>query len=253
MKLKCSQLTLLLALIPTYVLAQGASLSPSGANPKFGSAASLAFARYVASIDPCDPFTQAGPVAIMIEGSLPGLYKTSAVLAIRQPGESGRPEHQVLHIEGDAIVIQELIVPYLRAVTDVDDQPLASVAITPANYKFRYVGEVGNGDMLTHVFEITPKKKRDGLLQGRLWIHALSGAAVRQTGHSVKPPSAAIRRIEVVRETQFVDGLPCIRITHVTVETGRVGRGELTITEYRLFTAGEQAPSPSLGPNAVIR
>jgi len=247
--MKQRRLGFLLVLIPTTILAQGGSI----ANFKLGSDASLAFARYVTSLDGRDPFTQAGPVAVEIEGSLPGLYKQSGVLALRQTGESGRPEHLVLRMEGDVTVIQEVIVPYLRALADVDDLPQESVAVTPANYKFRYVGDLGSGEMLTYVFAVTPKKKRHGLLQGRLWIDARSGAAVLQTGHSLKPPSAAIRRIDVVRETQFVDGLPCKRVTHVTFETRRVGRGELTITEHRLFAAGEPAPSPSIGPSAVIR
>ena len=222
-------------------------------NFKSGTAASLAFARYISSIDDRDPFTQTGPVAVTIEGSLPGLYKQSGVIAIRQPGESGRPEHQVLQMLGDATVMQEVIVPYLKAVAQIDDLPMASVAVTPVNYKFRYVGEVGNGDMLTYVFAITPKRKQHGLLEGRLWIDALTGVAVLQTGHSVKPPSTDIHRIQVVRETQFAGGVPCVRITHVAVETGRVGHGELTTTEQRLIAAGEPAPSQRIVPSTAIR
>jgi hypothetical protein len=248
MKQKQYQLGLLLALTTASALAE----SPSLAKAKSRTAASLAFARYVTSIDDRDPFMQAGPVGVTIEGSLPGLYKQSGVVAIRLPGESGRPEHHVLQMQGDAIVMQEVIVPYLKAVAQVDDLALASVAVTPMNYKFRYVGEIGNGDMQTYIFAITPKTKQHGLLEGRLWIDALSGAAVLQTGHSVKPPSADIRRIEVVRETQFVGGVPCARITHVVVETERVGRGELTITEQRLV-AGEPAPSGTIVPNAAFR
>jgi len=59
----------------------------------------------------------------------------------------------------------------------------------------------------------------------------------------VKRPSAFIRRIEVVRDTKLLDGYPCARITHVVIQTRRVGRGELTITELPLAAAGEEAPS----------
>ena len=59
MKQKQYQLGLLLVLTTASALAE----SPSLANAKSGTAASLAFARYVTSIDDRDPFMQAGPVA----------------------------------------------------------------------------------------------------------------------------------------------------------------------------------------------
>src|SRR5260370_14915858 len=81
---------------------------------------SLAFARYVASIRERDPFTESEPVLVEIEASLPGLYKQSSLLAIRQTGESERSEYQVLQIEGDATVTQEVIARYLILLKDVE-------------------------------------------------------------------------------------------------------------------------------------
>jgi len=118
--------------------------------------------------------------------------------------------------------------------------PVRSVAITPANYRFKYVAEVGSGDTTAYVFRITPKKKRCGLIEGQLWIDAASGAAVLQAGHFVRPPSAEIRRMELVSDTNRLDGDPRTRITHVALATQRLGRGELTVTEYRL--AAETVP-----------
>ena len=197
------------------------------------SSAGLAFARYIASVQQRDPFTESGPVAVEIEASLPGLYKETRFLAIRETGESERSEYQVLDIEGDAIVAQEVIARYLTAEAQLSDLPASSVAITPENYKFKYKGEIGTGSALAYVYWITPKKKRDGLLQGQLWINSETGAAILQAGQLVKSPSRLPGKIEVVRSTQLLDGNPKVRSTHVTIET-RAGRGDLTITEIPL-------------------
>ena len=202
------------------------------------SSSGLAFARYIASVQERNPFTESGPVAVEIEASLPGLYKETRFLAIRETGESERSEYRVLNIEGDAIVAQEVIARYLRMQEQLEGLPLSSVEITPANYKFHYKGEVGTGSALAYVYQITPRKKQDGLIRGELWIDSGSGAAILQAGRFVKMPSHLFGRIDIVRDTQLLEGNHWIRTTHVTIQT-RAGRGELTITEVPL-SAPEQ-------------
>jgi hypothetical protein len=209
------------------------------------SSAGLAFARYVASVHERDPFTEAGPVAVKIEASLPGLYKETRFLAIRETGESERSVYRVLGIEGDAIVAQEVLARYLLVEEQLESLPLSSVAITPENYKFQYKGEIGTGSALAYVYTISPKKKRDGLIQGQLWIDSETGAAILQEGRLVKSPSQLPGKIEVVRSTQLLDGSPQVRSTHLTIET-RAGRGELTIIEVPL-----SALRPERGPESV--
>jgi hypothetical protein len=81
------------------------------------------------------------------------------------------------------------------------------------------------------VYRNIPKKKRDGLIQGQLWIDSVTGAALLQTGYFVRTPFAFIGRIELVRDIQPQDGY---RIIHVTIQTPWAGRGELTITDLPL-------------------
>jgi hypothetical protein len=204
------------------------------------SSAGLAFARYIASIQERNPFTDSGPVGVEIEASLPSLYKETRLVAIRDMGKSERSEYRVLRIEGDAIVAQEVIARYLALQELLEDLPVSSVEITPANYKFKYKGEIGTGGALAYVYEITPKKKRDGLIQGQIWIDSVTGAAILQSGRFVKTPSPFLGKIEVVRDTAVRDGSPLVRITHMTIETPRVGHGELTITEIPLTSIKEE-------------
>jgi hypothetical protein len=193
---------------------------------------SLAFARYIASIHRRDPFRESGPVAVVIEASLPGLRKQSRLLAIREINESERSEYKVLESEGDATVTQEVIASYLAEQKKIEDLPLSSVIITPANYNFRFMGDAGTAGSSAYVFRIVPKKKREGLIRGELWLDSETGLAVMQAGYFVHTSSPGIRRIEMVRDTKLQDGSPCSRTTRVAVETRRAGRGYLTITEF---------------------
>jgi hypothetical protein len=199
-----------------------------------GTNRSIAFARYVAWLQAADPFTQAGPVALSVVASLPGLEKQGSLLAVRTVGGSARNQYGLLDLQGDPIVFQSIIAPYFSAQHQAEDIPLSSVIITPLNYKFHYAGQVETGDHSAYIFRIAPKKNRAGLIRGELWIEPVTGAPVLLTGDLVKPPSTSIRGIHVTREINFVNGCPCARTTHVIIETRPVGRAELTIQELPL-------------------
>jgi hypothetical protein len=226
-----------------------AAQSPSALRRTSGAA--MAFARYIETMQEPSPFTQSGPVAIEIAASLPGLYKESRLLAVRKTVESERYQYLVLQVEGDATVLEEVITPYLAVQDKIEDLPRSSVAITPANYRFHYVREVGKGASSAYVFRITPKKRRDGLIHGELWIDANTGIGTLQAGRLVKPPST-LAEIRVVRDTSLLNGVPSTRVTHVTIKT-RVGRGELSITESPLVGAEEAPASPGRTPEAPLR
>ena len=212
------------------------------------SAPSAAFARYIVSTQEPSPFTGSGPVIIQVDASLPSLYKESRLLALRQMGESKRSEYGLLQVEGDATVIQEVIAPYLAVQDAIEALPLPAVAVTPANYRFHYMGQVGSGEASSYVFRITPKKKREGMIEGELWIDSITGAGVLQKGRFVKTHSGFSAPIQVVRDTKLMNGVPCVRVTHAAVETRHAGRGELTITEYRLIPGQEEPESPGTAP-----
>ena len=168
----------------------------------------------------------------MIEASLPGFRKESRLLAIRDTGESERSKYRVLATEGDTTVTQEVIAPYLAEQMAIEDLPLSSVIVTPANYKFRFMGATSIAGAPAYAFRIVPKKKRAGLIRGELWLDAATGLAVVQAGVYVKAASPELRRIEMARDTKLQDGSPSSRITRVAIQTRRSGRCYLTITEF---------------------
>ncbi|MBV9770952.1 MAG: hypothetical protein JOZ32_15365 [Bryobacterales bacterium] len=217
-----------------------ATLSPG----RLTTSADLAFARYISSMQERDPFRDSGPVAVEIDASLPGLYKETRFLAVREIGDSERNEYHVLQIEGDPIVAQEVIARYLLIEEQLDELPFSSVAITPANYRFRYKGEVGTGSALAYVYEVSPKRRRDGLIEGEVWIDSETGAAVLQSGRLVASPRSFNGKIEFVREIDLHDGIPVVRVTHMNIGKTQAGRGELKITEMPLKAGPETQTDP---------
>lgn len=222
-----SRLTAMAILLPSLLQAAGPVVEPPVPMMESHAPAGMAFARYISGLPAALPW---GLETIEIEASLPKLEKHGRLRAIRRL-LAGKPEFQVIEMIGDRTVRQQVIARYLSAEVRAADLPSASVAITPANYKFRYQGRIENGSLKAFMFHITPRRKREGLIQGELWIDADTGVAVRQSGYLVKSPSVFVKRIDVTRETFLRDGMAEMRVTHLTVETRLVGRGELTIHE----------------------
>jgi hypothetical protein len=197
--------------------------------------AAIAFARYTAAADEASPWSLE---SVEIEASLPKLEKQGRLRAVRRLLPLGKPEYRVIETAGDQIVRQQVIVRYLSAELKAADIPASSLAITPANYKFHYKGAVESGDTVTYVFLITPRKKREGLIKGELWLDGETGVAVRESGYLVKGPSIFVKRVRIVREKILRAGLAEEQVTHLSVDLRLVGRAELTIHEHPCADAG---------------
>jgi len=232
---------LLSLLLPATVRAgdSAVSIAAPGVEP---TAPNLALARYVAGLEGSQPW---GAETVEIEASLPKLKEHGRLRAIRRLLPLGKPEYQVFELNGSRTVKQQVIARYLTAEIEAARMNPSAVAVTPANYRFRYAGSVGGEDNVVYAFEITPRKKREGLIQGVLWIDAETGAAVRQSGYLVKKPSIFVKRVDVTRETSLRNGVAESRVTHLAVETRLVGRAELTIHERPCVECVDTAVSGS--------
>jgi hypothetical protein len=191
-----------------------------------------AFARYVASLEQHDPFSGAGPVAVLIEASLPHFYKGAQLLAIRKMGENERSEYLIVGIEGDGAALDEVTTRYVALQEEIENLPLSSIQISPENYKFRLQGEVKTGIGSAYVYDISPRKHRPGLFKGQIWIEAGTGAEVLISGRIADAPSVG-GSVDFVRETKL-DGVGYARITHLSFAVPLLGRSELVVTERPL-------------------
>jgi hypothetical protein len=210
--------------IPLFVLT--ALLRPTAIEN--GDGASRAFGRYLADLQRTQSWTTEN---IEIDAALPKLHQHGRLRAIRRIGAEGNPDFEVLELSGDRTVRQQVIERYLNAQVTASRIPAASVAITPANYEFRYKGAAQAGDITTYVFQIKPRKKRIGMISGELWLDGETGAAVRQSGKLVKSPSLFVKSIGFTREAVISEGEARMFLTHLSVDTRLVGLADLTVTE----------------------
>jgi hypothetical protein len=168
---------------------------------------------------------------IEIAASLPALQKTGRLRAIRRFFSARHPEYKVLEIAGDATVKNQVIARYISADEKATKLAASSVAVTPANYKIHYAGSVWLGDRLAYAYRMVPRKKREGLINGVLWLDSETGIAVRESGYLAKSPSIFVKRINLTRENELHNGTIAERITHIAVETRLIGRAQLVIVE----------------------
>ena len=192
-----------------------------------------AFAHYIGTTVDRDPLTKSGPVGIYIEASLPDLYKSASMLAVRTQRENQPGEVQVLLIAGDGTVAEEVIDRVFSVQRQLQSMPHSSIAITPANYKFHFAGEVKTGASSAYIYDIAPKKSGPGLFAGHLWMDAGTGQEVTLTGY-LKDMHSTGGRVDVVRETMMMNGAPFARVTHVTFTVPLLGRAQVSITEMIL-------------------
>jgi len=175
-----------------------------------------------------------GSESVEIHAAIPKLDKTGELRAIRRPAPLGESSYEVLQASGDRTVKEQVIARYLKAEEQASEMPAASVAITPANYKFEYVGKIDDGERLAYAFRMTPRKKRVGLIKGELWLDQRTGVPVLESGKLVKSPSIWIPRVAITLENTLRDGVVQSRLTHVNVDTRVAGRAELVMEERPL-------------------
>ncbi|HWC96336.1 MAG TPA: hypothetical protein VG456_06300 [Candidatus Sulfopaludibacter sp.] len=189
--------------------------------------ASVAFGRYLSGLNSADPWSLE---TVEIDAALPRLAEKGKLRAIRRMLPHCKPEYEMVEMTGDGTVKRQLLVRYLSEEVRTAAIPPTSVAVTPANYKFSYKGPVQHGDGLVYAFLITPRKKREGLIKGELWLDE-SGVAVHESGYLVKNPSIFVKRMYVTRELVAPSGLNPVRVTNLALDVRGIGRAELNVQE----------------------
>jgi hypothetical protein len=164
---------------------------------------------------------------VEIDAKLPALAKNGSMKALRMISRLGQITYKALGFSGDTTVKQEVIARYLAAESEARD--LGTIAITPANYKFRYSGRLTQSGRTMQILELTPRKKAVGLFKGELWVDAQTGMPVRESGEFVKTPSIFLKKIEFVRYYEMRNGVSFPSHIESTVDTRIVGRAELQI------------------------
>jgi hypothetical protein len=166
---------------------------------------------------------------VEIEASLPKLKKEGHLHALRRISALGRITYEMLRFEGDGTVKNQVIARYLTAEVEAQKTRAPALAVTPENYKFKYKGLVEQDGREVHVFQVTPKQKREGLFKGEVRIDAVTYLKVQESGYLVKNPSIFLKRVAFVRKYNIRDGISVPVQVQSVVDTRLVGKAELTI------------------------
>jgi hypothetical protein len=175
-----------------------------------------------------------------IEASLPKLKKQGRLHALRRISSLGRITYEALRFEGDSTVKNNVIARYLTAEAQAQNSDESeALAVTPENYRFKYKGLQQLDGRNTHVFQVTPRKKRVGLFKGEIWIDETTHLRVQEAGVFVRNPSVFLKKIAFMRRYEIRDGISVPSRVHSTVDTRLVGKAQLSIA-FSNFTLDGQ-------------
>jgi hypothetical protein len=166
---------------------------------------------------------------VEIDASLPKLQKHGKLHALRRISPLGFIRYEKAQFEGDGIVNKEIISRYLTAEVEMQKQQSPALAVTPLNYKFKYKGLNRSSGQEVHVFEVSPRQKREGLFKGEVWIDARTFLKVQESGYLVKNPSMFLKKVTFVRKYEIRDGISVPRQVQSVADVRFVGKAELTI------------------------
>ncbi len=169
---------------------------------------------------------------IQIEASLPKLKKQGTMHGLKVISTSGLVAYKFLRFTGDKLVKTDVIARFLTAEVHPPEH-LGNVAINRDNYKFQFLRSADYQGHQAYIFQLRPRKKREGLFRGELWLSAETAAPLREAGEMAKSPSIFIQRLRFVRDYTVpdVEHASCSppQRTSITVQTRLVGDAEMVV------------------------
>jgi hypothetical protein len=182
--------------------------------------------NYCAATKRQEQAVRGASMEVEISGSLPKLQKQGRLHAFRHITKLGRITYDALRFSGDNTIKKEVITRYLQQEAESLDDP--AIALTPENYKFRYKGKQPLDGRDAYVFQVTPKKKREKLYKGDLWIDAATYLPVREAGKLVKTP-LGVRAVSFVRRFDIRNGIAVPLQLQSVTDVWFFGKAELTV------------------------
>jgi hypothetical protein len=193
-----------------------------------------------------DRLLQGSTMNVEISASLPKLNKKAKMSALRRVSALGRITYEKLRFEGDGTVKKQIINRYLSAEAEAQEDPSLAIALTPENYNFKYKGKSDLDGRETYLFDVSPKRKRQGVFRGQLWIDIATFLRVEESGYLVQSPSVFVKKIAFVRKYQIRGGVSVPKQEQSFADTRLgVGRAEMTI-DFSNF-AIDSAPAGVVG------
>lgn len=227
---------------------KASAASPDPAEQQLAAAQSEILSKYLQATARNSVPDQPESAEVEISASIPKLKKQGHLHALRKISKVGQITYRVLGFQGDGSVKREVIARYLEA--EQQTRNTASMALTPANYKFKLKGERYETDRDVYVFQVSARKKKTGLFKGEVWLDANSYLPVFEKGKLVKNPSIFFKKVEFERAYTIRDGNPVTQHLSSTIDTRIVGKVELDVnfSNFGGDSAGQQSVSAADQP-----
>ncbi len=173
-------------------------------------------------------------------GRLPRMQKSATLNARRHIAKDGQVEYDTTDRQGDVTIQKYLIASFINGEMENSTKDHSKVSVTPENYKFKAKGEREKDGRRVFVFEVSPRKKREGLFKGEIWLDSETGLTVREAGRFVKSPSVFLKKVDFAREYTIRDGFAIPKLITTYIQTRFWGDAELDI-QYSGFTWEDQS------------
>jgi len=141
-----------------------------------------------------------------IDASIPKLEKKGKLKVLRMISKIGISQFEMIgQFIGDNTVLREVINRYLD--TEAKGREDGSMAINPVNYNFKINAIVTQNSQTTYIFQVTPKRKADGLFRGQVWLDGATAMPLKEVGQFVKNPSIWLKSVKFERDYELRDGV----------------------------------------------
>ncbi len=196
--------------------------------------------HYVKALEVEKTHPQPVSMEVDMDAKLPSLKKQGRLHALRfitRVGQIFYPPRNMRY-EGDNTIKKEVIARYLQAEKEARTDYAGELAVTPANYKFKFKGSADYAGTPAWVFQVNPRRKKVGLYKGELWIDQRTYLPLREWGELAKNPSVFLKNVYFVRDYWLCDGVAVPRRLISDIQTRLVGHAQLTIW-YENIKVGE--------------
>ena len=202
-----------------------------------------AIARYLSATRLAACNRPAALLDVVVDAKLPKLHKQGRLRALQFVPGFGPASYRPVRFEGDPTIERSVIARYLSVEEEARSRGGGSLAVTPANYRFRFERMSDYNGAQAYVFRLEPRRKRTGLFRGELWLDSRTFLPLREWGELVKSPSLFVKRVYFVRDYVITEGRPVPRRLIANIDTRLAGTAELTVWSDLRCATVERTPS----------
>jgi hypothetical protein len=160
----------------------------------------------------------------------------------------GYKKFDLVSEEGTGYIRHKVIQKMIDAELDsVNDENRDQTKVTPVNYDFRLLGADEQEGRSCYVLEVSPKKRKKYLMDGRIWVDQRDFAIVRMEGKPAKSPSFFTRDVHFVRRYKKYGSFWLTDSLESESSVWIVGKSTLKIeySDYAIHPAPRSPGTPS--------